>query len=140
MSKHTNKGFYLWGLGKDLLVHPVTAEGAKDVTVYLPGKHEVMLKSSRSSDNALWSLTLALNLFQVWFDVRSFEKHGGAQSLYIPVTMSSVSAHTPGYVCLLSIQHYCDQTGFLNSHVVCLSRSRFQFSSEEALLSAGRTV
>lgn len=28
-------------IGKDLLVHPVTDEGAKNVTAYLPGKHEV---------------------------------------------------------------------------------------------------
>ncbi len=27
---------------------------------------------------------------QVWFDVHTFQKHNGAQNLYIPVTMSSV--------------------------------------------------
>ncbi len=29
-------------IGKDLLVHPVTDEGAAGVTAYLPGKGEVM--------------------------------------------------------------------------------------------------
>lgn len=29
--------------------------------------------------------------YQVWFDVHTFQKHNGAQNLYIPVTMSSVS-------------------------------------------------
>ncbi|XP_056602114.1 neutral alpha-glucosidase AB isoform X1 [Triplophysa dalaica] len=59
-------------LGKDLLVHPVTDEGAKGVTVYLPGKHEV------------------------WFDVHTFEKHDGAQSLYLPVAMSSIPVFQRG--------------------------------------------
>ena len=31
------------------------------------------------------------SVFQVWFDVHTFQKHNGAQDLYIPVTMSSVS-------------------------------------------------
>ncbi|XP_057213820.1 neutral alpha-glucosidase AB isoform X1 [Triplophysa rosa] len=59
-------------LGKDLLVHPVTDEGAKGITVYLPGKHEV------------------------WFDVHTFEKHAGAQSLYMPVAMSSIPVFQRG--------------------------------------------
>ncbi|KAA0716277.1 Neutral alpha-glucosidase AB [Triplophysa tibetana] len=59
-------------LGKDLLVHPVTDEGAKGVTVYLPGKHEV------------------------WFDVHTFEKHDGAQTLYLPVAMSSIPVFQRG--------------------------------------------
>ncbi|XP_065140489.2 neutral alpha-glucosidase AB isoform X2 [Paramisgurnus dabryanus] len=59
-------------LGKDLLVHPVTDEGATGVTVYLPGKDEV------------------------WFDVHTFEKHSGALSLYIPVTMSTIPVFQRG--------------------------------------------
>uniref|UniRef100_A0A7N8XHP6 Glucosidase II alpha subunit b n=1 Tax=Mastacembelus armatus TaxID=205130 RepID=A0A7N8XHP6_9TELE len=57
---------------KDLLVHPVTEEGARGVTAYLPGKEEV------------------------WFDVHTFQKHNGAQNLYIPVTMSSIPVFQRG--------------------------------------------
>uniref|UniRef100_A0A3Q3VXJ5 Neutral alpha-glucosidase AB n=1 Tax=Mola mola TaxID=94237 RepID=A0A3Q3VXJ5_MOLML len=53
-------------IGKDLLVHPVTEEGAQGVTAYLPGKDEV------------------------WYDFYTFKKHNGGQNLYIPVTLSSV--------------------------------------------------
>uniref|UniRef100_A0A8C4ELN4 Glucosidase II alpha subunit b n=1 Tax=Dicentrarchus labrax TaxID=13489 RepID=A0A8C4ELN4_DICLA len=56
----------------DLLVHPVTEEGARGVTAYLPGKDEV------------------------WFDVHTFQKHNGAQNLYIPVTMSSIPVFQRG--------------------------------------------
>ncbi|XP_076015650.1 neutral alpha-glucosidase AB isoform X3 [Genypterus blacodes] len=59
-------------IGKDLLVHPVTEEGARGVTAYLPGKDEV------------------------WFDVHTFQKHNGAQNLYIPVTMSSIPVFQRG--------------------------------------------
>uniref|UniRef100_A0A7N8X543 Glucosidase II alpha subunit b n=1 Tax=Mastacembelus armatus TaxID=205130 RepID=A0A7N8X543_9TELE len=57
---------------QDLLVHPVTEEGARGVTAYLPGKEEV------------------------WFDVHTFQKHNGAQNLYIPVTMSSIPVFQRG--------------------------------------------
>uniref|UniRef100_A0A665XF44 Neutral alpha-glucosidase AB n=1 Tax=Echeneis naucrates TaxID=173247 RepID=A0A665XF44_ECHNA len=59
-------------IGKDLLVHPVTEEGARGVTAYLPGKDEV------------------------WFDVHTFQRHNGAQNLYIPVTMSSIPVFQRG--------------------------------------------
>ncbi|KAJ4946512.1 hypothetical protein JOQ06_024178 [Pogonophryne albipinna] len=59
-------------IGRDLLVHPVTEEGARGVTAYLPGKD------------------------QVWFDVHTFQKHNGAQNLYIPVTMSSIPVFQRG--------------------------------------------
>lgn len=59
-------------IGKDLLVHPVTEEGSRGVTAYLPGKDEV------------------------WFDVHTFQKHNGAQNLYIPVTMSSIPVFQRG--------------------------------------------
>uniref|UniRef100_A0A8C9ZHG4 Glucosidase II alpha subunit n=1 Tax=Sander lucioperca TaxID=283035 RepID=A0A8C9ZHG4_SANLU len=59
-------------IGRDLLVHPVTEEGARGVTAYLPGKGEV------------------------WFDVQTFQKHNGAQNLYIPVTMSSIPVFQRG--------------------------------------------
>uniref|UniRef100_A0AAY4DM90 Neutral alpha-glucosidase AB n=1 Tax=Denticeps clupeoides TaxID=299321 RepID=A0AAY4DM90_9TELE len=59
-------------LGRDLLVHPVTEEGLKSLTAYLPGKREV------------------------WYDVHTFKKHAGGQSLYIPVTMSSIPAFQRG--------------------------------------------
>ncbi|XP_053473680.1 neutral alpha-glucosidase AB-like isoform X1 [Ictalurus furcatus] len=59
-------------IGKDLLVHPVTDEGAKSVTAYLPGKGEV------------------------WYDVHTFHKHEGAQNLHIPVTMSSIPVFQRG--------------------------------------------
>ncbi|XP_051976059.1 neutral alpha-glucosidase AB isoform X4 [Xyrauchen texanus] len=59
-------------LGKDLLVHPVTDEGSMGVTAYLPGKGEV------------------------WYDVHTFQKHDGSQSLFIPVTMSSIPVFQRG--------------------------------------------
>ncbi|XP_034037759.1 neutral alpha-glucosidase AB isoform X2 [Thalassophryne amazonica] len=59
-------------IGRDLLVHPVTEEGARGVTAYLPGKEEV------------------------WFDVHNFQKHNGGQNLYIPVTMSSIPVFQRG--------------------------------------------
>ncbi|KAK3526863.1 hypothetical protein QTP86_000721 [Hemibagrus guttatus] len=59
-------------IGQDLLVHPVTDEGAKSVTAYLPGKEEV------------------------WYDVHTFQKHEGAQNLHIPVTMSSIPVFQRG--------------------------------------------
>uniref|UniRef100_A0A8C7P4D6 Neutral alpha-glucosidase AB n=1 Tax=Oncorhynchus mykiss TaxID=8022 RepID=A0A8C7P4D6_ONCMY len=55
-------------LGEDLLVHPVTEEGGRGVTAYLPGKGEV------------------------WFDVHTFQKHNGAQNLYIPVTIIKITS------------------------------------------------
>uniref|UniRef100_A0A3B4B088 Neutral alpha-glucosidase AB n=1 Tax=Periophthalmus magnuspinnatus TaxID=409849 RepID=A0A3B4B088_9GOBI len=57
---------------KDLLVHPVTEEGSRGVTAYLPGKDDV------------------------WYDVQTFQKHNGAQNLYIPVTMSSIPVFQRG--------------------------------------------
>lgn len=33
--------FFVLAAGRDLLVHPVTEEGASGVTAYLPGKDEV---------------------------------------------------------------------------------------------------
>ncbi|XP_057707085.1 neutral alpha-glucosidase AB isoform X1 [Corythoichthys intestinalis] len=59
-------------IGRDLLVHPVTEEGATGVTAYLPGKDEL------------------------WFDVHTFQKHDGGQNLYIPVTMSSIPVFQRG--------------------------------------------
>ncbi|XP_048884257.1 neutral alpha-glucosidase AB [Brienomyrus brachyistius] len=59
-------------LGRDLLVHPVTEEGARGVTAYLPGRGEV------------------------WYDVHTFQKHNGAQNLYIPVTISSIPVFQRG--------------------------------------------
>ncbi|KAA0709548.1 Neutral alpha-glucosidase AB [Triplophysa tibetana] len=59
-------------LGRDLLVHPVTEEGARGVTAYLPGAGEV------------------------WYDVHTFQKHSGAQNLYIPVTLSSIPVFQRG--------------------------------------------
>ncbi|XP_035265569.1 neutral alpha-glucosidase AB isoform X1 [Anguilla anguilla] len=58
-------------LGRDLLVHPVTEEGARGVTAYLPGS-------------------------EVWYDVHTFQKHNGGQNLYIPVTMSSIPVFQRG--------------------------------------------
>ncbi|TNM99204.1 hypothetical protein fugu_013768 [Takifugu bimaculatus] len=59
-------------IGKDLLVHPVTEEGATSVTAYLPGKDEV------------------------WYDIHTFKKHNGGQNLYIPVTISSIPVFQRG--------------------------------------------
>ncbi|KAB0404710.1 hypothetical protein E2I00_019059, partial [Balaenoptera physalus] len=54
-------------LGDALLVHPVSDSEAHGVQVYLPGQGEV------------------------WYDVHSYQKHHGPQTLYLPVTLSSVS-------------------------------------------------
>uniref|UniRef100_A0A8C1AH05 Glucosidase II alpha subunit b n=2 Tax=Cyprinus carpio TaxID=7962 RepID=A0A8C1AH05_CYPCA len=59
-------------IGSDLLVHPVTEEGSRGVTAYLPGAEEV------------------------WYDVHTFQKHNGAQNLYIPVTLSSIPVFQRG--------------------------------------------
>uniref|UniRef100_A0A452SSG2 Glucosidase II alpha subunit n=1 Tax=Ursus americanus TaxID=9643 RepID=A0A452SSG2_URSAM len=56
-------------LGDALLVHPVSDSGAHGVQVYLPGQGEV------------------------WYDIQSYQKHYGPQTLYLPVTLSSVSIH-----------------------------------------------
>ncbi|KAM8985785.1 neutral alpha-glucosidase AB isoform 1-T1 [Ara ararauna] len=53
-------------IDRALLVHPVTEQGARGVQVYLPGKGEV------------------------WYDTVSYQKHHAPQTLYVPVTMSSV--------------------------------------------------
>uniref|UniRef100_A0A2K5VUQ0 Glucosidase II alpha subunit n=1 Tax=Macaca fascicularis TaxID=9541 RepID=A0A2K5VUQ0_MACFA len=53
-------------LGDALLVHPVSDSGAHGVQVYLPGQGEV------------------------WYDIQSYQKHHGPQTLYLPVTLSSV--------------------------------------------------
>uniref|UniRef100_A0A673GGF0 Integrator complex subunit 5-like n=1 Tax=Sinocyclocheilus rhinocerous TaxID=307959 RepID=A0A673GGF0_9TELE len=59
-------------IGSDLLVHPITEEGSRGVTAYLPGAGEV------------------------WYDVHTFQKHNGAQNLYIPVTLSSIPVFQRG--------------------------------------------
>ncbi|KAK7141175.1 hypothetical protein R3I93_015359 [Phoxinus phoxinus] len=59
-------------IGRDLLVHPVTEEGSRGVTAYLPGAEEV------------------------WYDVHTFQKHNGVQNLYIPVTLSSIPVFQRG--------------------------------------------
>lgn len=42
------------------------------------------------SRRSFWKNLVSSCVPQVWFDVHTFQKHNGAQSLYIPVTMSSV--------------------------------------------------
>ncbi|CAM5126904.1 unnamed protein product [Eretmochelys imbricata] len=59
-------------IGNALLVHPVTEQGAHGVQVYLPGKGEV------------------------WYDVHSHQKHHAPQTLYVPVTMSSIPVYQRG--------------------------------------------
>ncbi|XP_054664278.1 neutral alpha-glucosidase AB isoform X2 [Grus americana] len=59
-------------IDRALLVHPVTEQGARGVQVYLPGKGEV------------------------WYDVASHQKHHAPQTLYVPVTMSSVPVFQRG--------------------------------------------
>uniref|UniRef100_A0A8B9MWW5 Neutral alpha-glucosidase AB n=1 Tax=Accipiter nisus TaxID=211598 RepID=A0A8B9MWW5_9AVES len=59
-------------IDRALLVHPVTEQGARGVQVYLPGKGEV------------------------WYDVTSHQKHHAPQTLYVPVTMSSVPVFQRG--------------------------------------------
>lgn len=59
-------------IGRDLLVHPVTEQGATGVTAYLPGKDEI------------------------WYDFFTYKKHNGGQNLYIPVTMSSIPVFQRG--------------------------------------------
>uniref|UniRef100_A0A6I8N9D2 Neutral alpha-glucosidase AB n=2 Tax=Ornithorhynchus anatinus TaxID=9258 RepID=A0A6I8N9D2_ORNAN len=59
-------------LGDSLLVHPVTEPGARGVQVYLPGPGEV------------------------WYETESHQKHHGPQTLYLPVTLSSVPVFQRG--------------------------------------------
>uniref|UniRef100_A0A8C3CCD9 Glucosidase II alpha subunit n=1 Tax=Cairina moschata TaxID=8855 RepID=A0A8C3CCD9_CAIMO len=59
-------------IDRALLVHPVTEQGARGVQVYLPGKGEV------------------------WYDVDSHQKHHAPQTLYVPVTMSSIPVYQRG--------------------------------------------
>ncbi|XP_042296169.1 neutral alpha-glucosidase AB isoform X2 [Sceloporus undulatus] len=59
-------------LGNALLVHPVTAQGAQGVQVYLPGKGEV------------------------WYDVHTHQKLHAPQTLYLAVTMSSIPVYQRG--------------------------------------------
>ncbi|XP_060014913.1 neutral alpha-glucosidase AB isoform X3 [Lagenorhynchus albirostris] len=59
-------------LGDALLVHPVSDSEAHGVQVYLPGQGEV------------------------WYDVHSYQKHHGPQTLYLPVTLSSIPVFQRG--------------------------------------------
>ncbi|XP_058382643.1 neutral alpha-glucosidase AB isoform X1 [Diceros bicornis minor] len=59
-------------LGDALLVHPVSDSGARGVQVYLPGQGEV------------------------WYDSHSYQKHHGPQTLYLPVTLSSIPVFQRG--------------------------------------------
>ncbi|XP_044304563.1 neutral alpha-glucosidase AB isoform X4 [Varanus komodoensis] len=59
-------------LGDALLVHPVTAQGARGVQVYLPGKGEI------------------------WYDVHTHQKLHAPQTLYLAVTMSSIPVYQRG--------------------------------------------
>uniref|UniRef100_A0A8B9QZH5 Neutral alpha-glucosidase AB n=1 Tax=Anas platyrhynchos TaxID=8839 RepID=A0A8B9QZH5_ANAPL len=59
-------------IDRALLVHPVTEQGARGVQVYLPGKGEV------------------------WYDVACHQKHHAPQTLYVPVTMSSIPVYQRG--------------------------------------------
>ncbi|XP_066107837.1 neutral alpha-glucosidase AB isoform X2 [Saccopteryx bilineata] len=59
-------------LGDALLVHPVSDSGAHGVQVYLPGQGEV------------------------WYDTQSYQKHHGPQTLYLPVTLSSIPVFQRG--------------------------------------------
>ncbi|XP_064593080.1 neutral alpha-glucosidase AB isoform X1 [Zonotrichia leucophrys gambelii] len=55
-----------------LLVHPVTEPGARGVNVYLPGEGEV------------------------WYDDETHEQHRAPQTLYVPVTLSSIPVYQRG--------------------------------------------
>ncbi|XP_013005977.1 neutral alpha-glucosidase AB isoform X3 [Cavia porcellus] len=59
-------------LGDALLVHPVSDAGAHGVQVYLPGSGEV------------------------WYNIQSYQKHHGPQTLYLPVTLSSIPVFQRG--------------------------------------------
>uniref|UniRef100_UPI00398F29BD neutral alpha-glucosidase AB-like n=1 Tax=Pristiophorus japonicus TaxID=55135 RepID=UPI00398F29BD len=59
-------------LGNALLVRPVLEQDARGVQVYLPGKG------------------------QLWFDVHSHQKYTGSQTLYVPVTLSTIPVYQRG--------------------------------------------
>ncbi|KAH0508155.1 Neutral alpha-glucosidase AB [Microtus ochrogaster] len=59
-------------LGDALLIHPVSDAGAHGVQVYLPGQGEV------------------------WYDIQSYQKHHGPQTLYLPVTLNSIPVFQRG--------------------------------------------
>lgn len=94
--------FSLLTAGRDLLVHPVTEEGATGVTAYLPGKDEVRGAADCGCVvvgtevlvflffGSLVSLFFFFHVLQIWYDFFTYKKHNGGQNLYIPVTVSSV--------------------------------------------------
>ncbi|XP_029470724.1 neutral alpha-glucosidase AB isoform X2 [Rhinatrema bivittatum] len=59
-------------LGSALLVHPVSEQGARGVQVYLPGNGEV------------------------WYDVHTNQKYMASQTMYVPVTLSSLPVYQRG--------------------------------------------
>uniref|UniRef100_V9KDE4 Neutral alpha-glucosidase AB n=1 Tax=Callorhinchus milii TaxID=7868 RepID=V9KDE4_CALMI len=59
-------------LGKALLVHPVLEQGSHGVQVYLPGKG------------------------QLWYDVHTHQRHTAPQTLYVPVTISTIPVFQRG--------------------------------------------
>lgn len=77
-----------------LLVHPVTEQGARGVQVYLPGKGEVSFGGGLQALGGVLGVQppppTSLWYPQVWYDVTSHQKHHAPQTLYVPVTMSSV--------------------------------------------------
>lgn len=100
MARIPSLTLFLLAAGKDLLVHPVTEEGATGVTAYLPGKDEVS-GAADCGRVVIWTEVVVfpflthwfLCLFyvlQIWYDFFTYKKHNGGQNLYIPVTISSV--------------------------------------------------
>ncbi|XP_054997010.1 neutral alpha-glucosidase AB isoform X1 [Sorex araneus] len=59
-------------LGDVLLVHPVADAGAHGVQIYLPGQGEV------------------------WYDMQTHQKYHGPQTLYLPVTLSTIPVFQRG--------------------------------------------
>nr|XP_033809671.1 neutral alpha-glucosidase AB isoform X2 [Geotrypetes seraphini] len=59
-------------VGSALLAHPVSEQGAHGVQVYLPGKGEV------------------------WYDVQTHQKYMAPQTMYVPVTLSSIPVYQRG--------------------------------------------
>ncbi|XP_064421172.1 neutral alpha-glucosidase C [Latimeria chalumnae] len=59
-------------LGNALLVHPVTDAGVTTVDVFLPGSDEI------------------------WYNIRTFKRHEGAQTLCVPVSIESIPVFQRG--------------------------------------------
>uniref|UniRef100_A0A8C4ZZK5 Glucosidase II alpha subunit b n=1 Tax=Gadus morhua TaxID=8049 RepID=A0A8C4ZZK5_GADMO len=71
------------------VMRPLWVEYPQDAATFAMDDQFLLGESAALAHNAS-------NLTFVWFDVHTFQKHNGAQDLYIPVTMSSIPVFQRG--------------------------------------------